>query len=190
HYLKKKNMYDNSMIVFLSDHGEAFYEHEKWGHPHTVYNEVARVPLLVKFPGNKFKGVQIKHVVGLIDVMPTILNFYNIPFKTKEVDGRDLMELIKGGTWERPVLTSVSTGIYALDHGFRIALFKDSDKVIYRVPVPKMGKSSLPDSIASKTEEFFNLSADPGETVDLHLGRSGSGKSIGGSAGQSFFDPG
>ena len=167
-YLKEKNLYDNSMIVFLSDHGEAFYEHGTWNHPHTVYNEVARVPLIVKFPKNAFKGKLIRHEVGLIDVMPTILNYYKIPFDSKQVDGRDLMELIKGKTWNRPVLTTVSTGIYALKHGFQVALFKDSDKFIYRVPVPKMGKDAVPEAIKSKTEEFFNLQSDPGETINLN----------------------
>ncbi len=166
-YLKKEKMYDNAMIIFLSDHGEAFNEHKTWGHPHTLYNEVAKVPLIIKFPQNKFEGLSVKHEVGLIDVMPTVLNFYGVGFNRKQVDGRDLVDLIKGGSWARPVITSTSTGIYALNKGFQIALFKNKEKIIYRKPIPKKGGGLLPRSGNWKGMELYNLKSDPGETIDL-----------------------
>ena len=43
-------MYGNSLIVFTSDHGEEFWEHGGFEHGHTLYNEVLRVPLIIKPP--------------------------------------------------------------------------------------------------------------------------------------------
>ena len=48
--LKEKGLYDESTIAVLSDHGEEFYDHGSWEHGHTVYNEVVKIPMVVKFP--------------------------------------------------------------------------------------------------------------------------------------------
>ena len=54
--LKAKNIYDDSMIVIMADHGEALYEHKEWFHGNNVYDETSRVPMIVKFP--KKMGLQ------------------------------------------------------------------------------------------------------------------------------------
>ncbi len=49
--LKRKNLYDDSLVIFLADHGEAMKEHGVISHGSNVYDETARVPLIVKYPG-------------------------------------------------------------------------------------------------------------------------------------------
>ncbi|MCP5054625.1 MAG: sulfatase [bacterium] len=51
--LKEKGLYEQSMIAVLSDHGEEFYDHGSWEHGHGLYNELIKIPMVVKFPFSK-----------------------------------------------------------------------------------------------------------------------------------------
>jgi arylsulfatase A-like enzyme len=78
--LKRLGVYDNSLIVFTSDHGEEQGEHGYVGwHSHTLHEELLRVPLLVRFPAARHAGAEIGGVVGGIDVAPLILEATGIP---------------------------------------------------------------------------------------------------------------
>ena len=48
--IKKFGLYDDALIIVTSDHGEAFWQHGLWGHNNQLYEEMLRVPLVVKFP--------------------------------------------------------------------------------------------------------------------------------------------
>ncbi|MBN1572777.1 MAG: sulfatase [Deltaproteobacteria bacterium] len=72
-FLKEKGIYDDSLIILLSDHGDEFYERGGWNHGHTMYDELLRVPIIVKYPGGEKTGVDSLRLARLIDVMPTIL---------------------------------------------------------------------------------------------------------------------
>ncbi len=48
--LKSLGLYDDSIIIVTADHGEAFYEHGHWQHSQTLYDEIVRIPLIVKWP--------------------------------------------------------------------------------------------------------------------------------------------
>jgi choline-sulfatase len=110
HRLKDLNLYDSSMIIFMSDHGEEFYDHMGWSHGHSLYNELIRVPLLIKFPQNKHRGMEMSENVGIIDILPTILELNKIEFDSRSVDGTSLLPLIKGKKWQRNSLySSLST---------------------------------------------------------------------------------
>ena len=93
-YLRSKNIYNRSLIFLFSDHGEEFFEHKGWGHGHTLYNEVSRIPLIIKFPHEKYRGKRISSNTGIIDIFPTLFNYLGIE-TTYEPDGRSLMNLIK-----------------------------------------------------------------------------------------------
>jgi len=70
--LKKNNRYNDSLIILLSDHGEACYEHRAWGHGHHVYAEITRVPLVIKFPAScRLKG-EIGSLVQTGALFPTL----------------------------------------------------------------------------------------------------------------------
>jgi hypothetical protein len=69
--LKKRELYDDAMIIVLSDHGEEFYDHNSWEHGHSLYRELIKIPLIIKYPKNKKRGVEkkivsIKDIAGLI----------------------------------------------------------------------------------------------------------------------------
>ncbi|MCP5050402.1 MAG: sulfatase, partial [bacterium] len=56
HELKRLNLYNDSLIVFNSDHGESFGEHNYLKHGKKLYNSTLHVPLMVKLPGNRLKN--------------------------------------------------------------------------------------------------------------------------------------
>ena len=73
-FLREEDLYDDAIIVFTSDHGEEFGERGFVGwHAHTLYDELLRVPLLVKLPGAEHGGASLEPQVRGIDVAPTIL---------------------------------------------------------------------------------------------------------------------
>ncbi|HEY3297951.1 MAG TPA: sulfatase [Armatimonadota bacterium] len=75
--LKKKGVYDDSMIIFLSDHGEGFGEHGAYFHGRTLYNELLNVPLAIKLPGQR-RGKVVAGVFPLLDLFPSILKSIGI----------------------------------------------------------------------------------------------------------------
>ncbi|MFB6356655.1 MAG: sulfatase, partial [bacterium] len=80
-YLKKRGLYKESLIVFTSDHGEKFYDHGGWLHGGTLYQEVTRVPLFVKFPDNEHAGQIVEEPVDGVDIYPTILQTLGVSVK-------------------------------------------------------------------------------------------------------------
>ena len=94
-HLKKNNIYDNVMFIIVSDHGEHFNEH--YVHKHSFYDyhgsdfyeEFIKVPLIIKYPFSLFRK-RSNRVVSLIDVLPTVLNFYEIKIPSF-VQGKSLL---------------------------------------------------------------------------------------------------
>lgn len=70
--LDKLKIFENSLIIVMSDHGEEFKDHGQFGHKQ-LYNEVLHVPLIIKLPGEN-KPYSIEQNVRLIDIMPTALD--------------------------------------------------------------------------------------------------------------------
>jgi choline-sulfatase len=73
-FLKERDLYDRSLIVVLSDHGEGLGDHDEDEHGIFLYREALQVPLLVKLPSNARAGTTIRTPVGLVDVAPIILS--------------------------------------------------------------------------------------------------------------------
>ncbi len=96
-WLKESRRYDEAMIVVLSDHGEEFGEHGHTFHAHSLYDELIRVPLIVKYPEGRRKGEVIEEPVQLIDVFPSVLEQLQISAPpTARVDGRLLADAPAG----------------------------------------------------------------------------------------------
>ncbi|MBZ5589302.1 MAG: sulfatase [Acidobacteriia bacterium] len=76
--LKGLGLFQNSMIVITSDHGEAFGEHDLLGHGYSLYQDQVHVPLIIKYPNQEQPRV-IGTLVSQVDVMPTVLSALGIP---------------------------------------------------------------------------------------------------------------
>lgn len=96
--LKQFGLYDNSLIIVTSDHGEEFQEHGFMLHDNAYYyEELVRVPMIIKLPGTEAKGKVVNGLVESIDFMPSILDMLNI--KTPSVtQGKSFMNLIDDST--------------------------------------------------------------------------------------------
>ncbi|MDQ2980124.1 MAG: sulfatase, partial [Acidobacteriota bacterium] len=70
-FLKSRKLYDRSLIVLLSDHGEGLGDHGEDEHGIFIYREAIHVPLFLKLPGRS-PGRRIAGAVGLVDVFPTV----------------------------------------------------------------------------------------------------------------------
>jgi arylsulfatase A-like enzyme len=77
--LEERGLYRDSMLVLTSDHGEEFGERGGSGHGFTLFEEVVRVPLVVKYPGNAGAGTSVEAPVSLLDVLPTVLATAGLP---------------------------------------------------------------------------------------------------------------
>lgn len=75
--LKDLGVYDESMLVFTGDHGEAFGEKGIYGHSDVPYRELVHVPLIVKYPNNEHSGIT-NSPVGHVDLLPTLLNRFGV----------------------------------------------------------------------------------------------------------------
>ncbi len=94
--LKSLDIYDETLILITSDHGEEFYEHKGWLHGRALYDESIRVPLIIKFPQSKFKEKRITTKCRLIDIMPTILDIASVKYDKSMIEGQSLMPIILG----------------------------------------------------------------------------------------------
>lgn len=70
--LRRRGLYENSLIVLVSDHGEEFDEHREFGHAINLFDETLRVPLIVKWPG-QHKGERVRSLAQHVDLLPTLL---------------------------------------------------------------------------------------------------------------------
>ena len=108
--LKDLGLYDNTLIILTSDHGEEFLDHGSWLHAHTLYNELIRVPLLIKYPGSKNKGKQVRYHHPIDRYRPHHPGggrYRKAPF---DMDGVSLQKIVegKGGSQNRVFFSDFS----------------------------------------------------------------------------------
>ncbi len=87
--LRRRNRYDDALIIFVSDHGEGLGDHGEDEHGVFVYRESIHVPLVVKLPHAERAGEHTGRIVALTDVMPTIVALAG--GHPPQSDGRDLL---------------------------------------------------------------------------------------------------
>ena len=94
-----KEIYDpESLIIITADHGELLGEHGLFGHPSELYENLLRIPLLIKLPDSLSIYIKTKQIdvrVRSVDIVPTILDILEITSETN-LDGCSLLPLIKG----------------------------------------------------------------------------------------------
>ena len=99
HFLRKLRELDlseNTLVIFLADHGEYMGEHDKWEHRPPGYMPVIHVPLMMLYPRRFAEPRRIAENVQLIDVVPTILEFAGIDRSGLLLQGESLVDLIEG----------------------------------------------------------------------------------------------
>jgi arylsulfatase A-like enzyme len=142
-------------VVITSDHGEAFSEHGMIRHGFELWEELVRVPLIVKVPGVPARRVAARR--SAIDVVPTLLDLFELPFEargpTDFLSGRSLLpDLLRpAGTNdpERSVFIDMARGPYNAE---RQSLIERDQKLTVS---------------EGRVLGLYDLAADPGEKQDL-----------------------
>jgi len=77
--LEEKGWWHSALIAYLADHGEEFFEHGATNHGETLFEEVVRIPLIVKAPGWGKAGDVVRSTVTILDVLPSIAGWVGLP---------------------------------------------------------------------------------------------------------------
>ena len=127
--LREHKLFENSIIIFTSDHGESFGEHGNFFHSEPYQVETA-VPLFIKIPGQK--PIKIKDNVYSVDILPTVLDVLGIK-PSNEFDGRSLKELFSNGSVKKiPWILGVGYFSETISDGkYKLNVFRKKDPELY-----------------------------------------------------------
>ncbi|MBI5376628.1 MAG: sulfatase [Candidatus Schekmanbacteria bacterium] len=147
--LKKWGLFENTIIVITSDHGEELHEHGKFGHDYALCDYEVKVPLIIHYPGMKLSNRVVSEQVDSISIMPTILELLGIP-SPDGIDGKSFANLLKGeGYKEEPAY-------------MRLAFEKNTE---HEYAVRTRDFKLL--AVKGKGKELYNLKDDPNEDNNL-----------------------
>ncbi len=162
--LKKLDIYDESLIVLTSDHGEEFWEHGGYEHGHSLYNEVIKVPLIMKLPRSiesklveKNKALwqspdrKIDTMVSTQSIKPTVLDICGIEYAGDYLSSDSLAPLWEKSSNSLDENPIISTGLL---------YYEDKEAVIYE-------ELKYIRSLMTNTEELYDLALDPKELISI-----------------------
>jgi choline-sulfatase len=149
-FLRSQSLYDDTVIVIASSHGESLGAHGEDTHGIFLYDETIHVPLVLKLPKNQMAGKQIKNRARLLDIAPTLLAEAGIPIPA-QMQGQSLMRIAQASSQaDQPAYSRSELP----QQGFGCSVIESwrAGKYLYiRAPKP----------------ELYDLSADPNATRNL-----------------------
>jgi arylsulfatase A-like enzyme len=140
----------NTAVVFSADHGEEFWEHDDYGHGHTLFDEVVRVPFAVRVPGGA-PGRVDGRLVATVDIAPTALAAAGL--RSDGFRGRDRLR---------------EDGAPRIAYGE--ALLYGEEQKYLRTPEWKAVLRPGPDGEGGDFH-LYNVVSDPGEQADVAASR-------------------
>jgi arylsulfatase A-like enzyme len=141
---------ENTTIVFHTDHGEEFWEHNGYEHNHTLFDEVVRVALWIRPPHGIHGGRKIPNPASLTDIAPTLYaaaGFASPP----QTDGIDLGPQLRGES-AKPTERSLALGYLRYDRERWGVIYNNTKYVLFT---------------SDAREELYDLQQDPKETKNL-----------------------
>jgi arylsulfatase A-like enzyme len=168
-WLDGRGLFQNSLIILTSDHGEELFDHGGFSHGYTLHEEVLRVPMYIKLPLQS-RPKDISARTSLLDIYPTILDFFSLP-SPYEVDGRSLLPLIREDSTEPP--RRERELLFEIDWPERCvatALLDAEFKLI-----------SVSNDYAGRSGDIllYDSMNDPGETRNVYRSRSAEAEALG-----------
>jgi arylsulfatase A-like enzyme len=150
--LRRRGLWDDTLFIVTSDHGEAFGDNSLLNHGVSVYQDQVGVPLLVRYPGGG-AAERVETLASSVDVLPTILDVIGVPL-SRAVAGHSLRRI--GGAAERVVAAESFPFLFDINPAFRRI-----ERALYS------GQLKLITSTTGK-RELYDLSRDAFETEDLY----------------------
>jgi len=145
--LKDSGLYDSSLIIVLSDHGEEFWDHGGTSHGKTLYEEQLRVPFLMKLPEGRYAGRTVDTLFEMIDIAPTLLDAVGMP-PEPNFHGTSIMPLLKDSDEQQE----------GDRIGFASLHLDDKSMSSVKTTVHKL----IRDVVVAQ-DVFYNIQEDPGE---------------------------
>jgi choline-sulfatase len=155
--LERLGLADNTIVVFMSDHGYHLGEHGQWM-KQTLFERSARAPLILAGPGVSAKGRATSRIVEFLDLYPTLSDLASVP-APQGLHGKSLLPLLKdpNAAWDRPALTQVRRGSAEAGYmGYSVR----TDKWRYTEWDGGKQGTELYDEVADPSESN-NLASDP-----------------------------
>lgn len=124
--LKEKGIYDDTVIIFTSDHGEYLGEHGGLGRKNCLYETAHRIPMIIRWPERIQAGTLVDQVVTNVDFQPTLLNLIGVEPSGRE-DGRDASPLLqnKDIPWSNEAIIHPNNSL------FHTGIFTDQYELAY-----------------------------------------------------------
>jgi len=148
--LKTLGLFDRSIIIVMSDHGDEFMDHGGLDHGATLYEEQLHVAMMIHFPGYSRRH-DIKTPVRTVDIFPTVFAAMGLEGPST-VDGKSLLPLMRGQSMDLPVYAETDYRLFVHQR------------------MRREGKYKLILDLLDGKRELYDLEADPGETRDLSSG--------------------
>lgn len=159
-FLEEESLLDSTLLIVTADHGEEFMEHGGTTHAKTLYDEVLRVPLIMRYPPVFPKGLVIEDRAMLVDIAPTVLDIHGIE-KPATFEGTSLLGAI------RPTATREDQwdgGSALSELYFRGRVIQSVRHKDWKLIVNNITTSQNQTGIET---ELYNLGKDPREELDL-----------------------
>jgi arylsulfatase A-like enzyme len=161
----KAGLAENTIVAFSSDHGEMFGAHGRRA-KNIFYEEAARVPFLVRWPGHVLAGSVSDACLATVDVMPTLLGLMGLPVP-KAAEGMDLSHCALGRKGPEPeaALLQNTGACAAWENGYEWRALRDKR---YTYAVYRRDKSELLFDNQGDPLQMRNLARDPahGDALD------------------------
>lgn len=157
--LKTLDLMKNTYVIFTADHGESLDEHGYYfNHGEYLYDNVIRVPLLLRIPEARYKGIRVSNQVRLVDVTPTVLDAANIQTNL-DLDGRSLLSIVHGKETAERVSLGAVEDIWSTSTA-RYYVRQKGYELIWDLNIPRVGENPV-------YEQLFDLTKDPDELHNL-----------------------
>jgi arylsulfatase A-like enzyme len=152
--LKQNGIWDRTIVVINSDHGETLYDHECWFDHHGLYDVTLEVPLIIRYPSKVPAGKRVAGYSLHKDVVPTVLELAGITVDDIAFDGASLMPLVRGDAASHESEFYITECAWMRKQG-------------WRTPHWKLIVALEPDFHFKPPVELYNLVEDPEELDNL-----------------------
>lgn len=144
--LKDSGIFEDTLLVITSDHGEHLGQHYDmfWAH-NSLHDTITHIPLIMRYPKKLPRGIRVKGFGQHIDLLSTILDIIGAPKEALDLDGRSLLPLLSGEI-------------------LRETLFMEHSSLQRAV---RTWEWKLIDDIMRRSVELYNVKSDPLETTNL-----------------------
>ena len=159
--LERLGLAETTLVVLASDHGEGFMDHDWLGHTRGLYEELVRVPLVLRNPRMPDLPHVFEPTVEMIDLLPTILDMLGIGGEKADIDGSSFVRALRGRVEPRSeAFSEVCFHPLAFPEDMQIRPGVNFRSV-------REGGWKLIHAVARDEVEFYDLTTDPFERTNL-----------------------